>query len=251
MGDTHTTDGDESGRPTTATGDESGRPGAEGRTPPPGSHGARAALYGAVGAVLAGPDAETLADLRAGEVRASLREAGERLGLAAETAAFCEAVATADGQGAMRAYDEVFGLPTDDGTYPVVPYEAHYTTGEEGGEAQRRIATVVGLMEAFDVEPAATFHERQDHAAGELELAAVVAAKRAVAREADASAGATEHLRDAEATLLDRHLADFVPAFAHDVRTATDDPLLLATADLAGELVRRDAAGSLEVRDDA
>ena len=214
-------------------------------------HSARAALYSALGTALCYPTAERLADLEDEAVQESLREAGERLDLGTETAAFCEAVTTTDLATATRAHDDLFGLPDAEGAYPVVPYEANYTTSGEGGEAQRRIATVVGLMEAFDVQPAETFHERQDHVAAELELAAIVAAKRAVAAEADASADAVEHLRGAERTLLDEHLSDFVPALAHDVRAATDDPLLEATVALGAALVRRDAAEAREVNDDA
>lgn len=214
-------------------------------------HSARGALYGALGASLCYPTEERLADLEDEAVQESLREAGDRLDLGTETAAFCEAVATTDLETARRRHDELFGLPDAEGTYPVVPYEANYTTSGEGGEAQRRIATVVGLMEAFDVQPAETFHERQDHVAAELELAAIVAAKRAVAVAADASGDAVQHLRGAERTLLDEHLSDFVPALAHDVRAATDDPLLEATVALAAALVRRDAAESQGVSDDA
>ncbi|WP_436910151.1 TorD/DmsD family molecular chaperone [Halosimplex marinum] len=209
-------------------------------------HSARATLYAAVGGAFCYPDVETRATLTAHDAREGVLQAAERLGLHDEAEAFLDAVADAAVSDLEAAYNDLFGLP-DGGEYPVVPYEAHYTTGSDVGESQRRIAAVVGLMETFGVEPADDFAERQDHVAAELELMQVVAAQRAAAvHEGDEEAAA--RLADAERTVVDTHLAEFVPALAHDVDAAVgDDPsdgerAYRAAARLAAELVKRDHA---------
>ncbi|WP_123533304.1 TorD/DmsD family molecular chaperone [Halosimplex salinum] len=208
----------------------------------------RATLYGAVGGAFCYPDEAMRATLTDDDARDGVLQAAERLGLRAEAERFLDAVADASVSDLESAYNALFGLP-DGGEYPVVPYEAHYTTGSDVGESQRRIATVVGLMETFGVEPGESFAERQDHVAAELELMQVITAQRAVAiHEGDGTAA--ERLADAEATVLDEHLVEFVPAFAHDVeRTVGDDDgpgrrAYRASATLAADLVRRDHADS-------
>ncbi|WP_135853600.1 molecular chaperone TorD family protein [Halorussus salinus] len=242
-------------------------------------HSARAALYSAAAGVFCYPDEELVAELTHDETAAGLREAGRKLDLESEVEGLLDALDGTTRDDLEPAYNELFGMPGDDGTYPVVPYEAEYTVGEEVGRQQRRIATVVGLLEAFGVEPADQFDERQDHVVVELELVQVLAARRAVAREQDEEDTAA-NLERAEAMVLDEHLGDFVPAFAHEVRESTPDPdgdaesasdpdedasasdsaaaVYRAAADLAAAVVTRDVAthpepdvdfdGSSEVR---
>ncbi|MFC7139056.1 molecular chaperone [Halosimplex aquaticum] len=209
-------------------------------------HATRATIYGAVGGAFCYPDTEMRATLTAHDARDGVLQAAERLGLRDEAERFLDAFADASVSGLESAYNGLFGLP-EGGEYPVVPYEAHYTTGSDVGESQRRIAAVVGLMETFGVEPGAEFAERQDHVAAELELMQVIAAQRAVAiHEGDDAAA--DRLAAAEATVLDKHLRGFVPALAHDVERTVDDDgpaswrAYRAAATLAAELVRRDDA---------
>ena len=208
-------------------------------TPPETRHAARAALYGAAATAFCYPDADSLAPLRDAESRAGIEQAAGHLSLAEQATALLDAAADADPDRLEPAYNDLFGLPGEEGTYPVTPYEAHYTTRDELSIEQRRIATVVGLMEAFGVEPSEEFAERQDHLSAELELAQVMAGQRAVAIE-DGEEGAAQRVADAEATLLADHLVEFVPAFAHDVRQATDSPFYLAATEFVEDLVTRD-----------
>jgi TorA maturation chaperone TorD len=203
-------------------------------------HAARATLYGLLGGAFVYPEAEVLADLTAEEARAGVEQAAERLGFGAEAAELLDALDATDAESLAAAYNELFGLP-DGGEYPVVPYEGHYTTGSEVSEEQRRIATVVGLMEQFGVTPSDDFAERQDHVAAELELMQVVAAQRSVAAH-EGKDEAADNLGGAEATILDEHLVGFVPAFAHELRRATDNDVYLAAATLAERLVSEDHA---------
>lgn len=200
------------------------------------NHAARAALYSLLGGVFAYPDEKLLADLTADDARNGVEQAAERLGFGTETRAVLDALEGTAVDEQAAAYNKLFGLP-EEGQYPVVPYEAHYTTGSEVSEEQRRIATVVGLMETFGVEP--SFDERQDHVAAELELMQVVAAQHATALYQGDSDAATRLAR-AETTLLDTHLVGFVPAFARDLHAATSNDVYQAAADLAAELVRTD-----------
>jgi len=87
---------------------------------------------------------------------------------------------------------------------------------------QRRVATVSGLLDAFGLDRAEAFDERHDHVALECELLQVLAARRAVAVDADLD-DETESLERAEATMLAEHLGTFFPAFAAEVRASLDD----------------------------
>lgn len=209
-------------------------------------HASRTTLYGAVGGAFCYPDEELRTTLTDDDARDGVLQAAERLGLSNEAEAFLDGVADASVSDLEAAYNAMFGLP-DGGEYPVIPYEAHYTTDSDVGESQRRIATVVGLMETFGVVPGEEFAERHDHVAAELELMQVVSAQHAVAiHEGDATAA--DRLDDAEATILDHHLVEFVPAFAHDVAQTVEGDRTAgwrayrAAANLAAELVRRDHA---------
>ncbi|QZP39660.1 TorD/DmsD family molecular chaperone [Halobaculum magnesiiphilum] len=214
-------------------------------------HGSRAALYAVLAGVFCYPEEETVAELTDPEANESMCEAADRLGCgdagddlaAALTAADLDAETFADG------YDALFGLPGDDGEYPVVPYEADYTVRDDLSAKQRRIATVSGLLDAFDLERADDYHERRDHVAIELELMQVLAARRAVA-EADPDGDDARTLELAEATVLSEHLADFLPGLAHDLGAAVEGEAVpepaaevyVAAADLATELIERDRA---------
>lgn len=209
----------------------------------PGYHAARAALYCAAAAAFTYPDERTVADLTAPDARAGIERAADTVGVP-EATALVDAVAATSLSDLRSAYDALFGIPGGNGdeggdTYHVIPYEAHYTTRDEISSEQRRIATVVGLMRTFGVEPDDGFAERQDHVAAELELAQVLAGQRAVALE-DGDDAAAARIERAEATLLDEHLAEFVPALADDLRGATDEPAYAAAADLVEALVMAD-----------
>ncbi|MFB6129168.1 MAG: molecular chaperone [Halorhabdus sp.] len=208
---------------------------------PAAEHTARASLYAACAATFQFPDEDVVADLTDEGAVAGLRAAADRLGFTEEVTTLLEAVKSADREDLEGEYQRLFGIPGDDGTYPVVPYEATYTAGEEIGKQQRRIATVVGLMETFGLEPSDSFSERQDHVAAELELLQVVAAQRAVAVEEEAD-DVRERLRAAETTLLAAHLGDFVPSLAERIRAETDSDVYRAAADLAEALVTWDLA---------
>lgn len=202
-------------------------------------HGARAALYSALAGVFPYPDEAMVADLNATETREGVLEAGEKLGFDEETTAFCDVLASVEVESLQSAHMALFGLPTDDGQYRVVPYEANYTVRDDVSQQQRRIAKVVGAVEALGFEISEEFDERQDHVTVELELMQVLAGWRAIAAQSsdledgDAVAGI-------EATLLDEHLVDFVPAFATAVCEATDHELYSSAANLAEALVTWD-----------
>lgn len=208
-------------------------------TPDSEYHAARATLYCAAAAALTYPSEETVDELLDPAAREGIERAAETVGVAEEATALLEALESTPLEDLQVAYNELFGLPSDDGTYAVIPYEAHYTTRDEISSEQRRIATVVGLMEEFGLEPSDDFAERQDHVAAELELAQVLAGQRAVALES-AEPVAAERVEKAEATVLADHLVEFVPALAHDLRRATDEDAYVAAADLVEELVTYD-----------
>jgi len=214
-------------------------------------HGSRAALYAAAAGAFCYPKPERLAELTAEDAIEGLREAATALGRAAAGDALADALSAPalDAEVLADGYDALFGLPGDEGEYPVVPYEANYTVRDDIGARQRRIATVSGLLEQFDLVRADSFHERRDHVAVELELLQVLAARRALAA-AEGDRERAERIALAEATVLDRHLADFLPELAHELgeaveRQAVPDPaadVYVAAADLATALVERDRA---------
>lgn len=209
-------------------------------------HAARASLYATLAATFSYPTESTVEDLTDPEATSGIRSAADRLGFDDEADALLDALASTSQPALESVYGELFGIP-EDGAYPVVPYEAAYTVGSETDQQQRRIATVVGLMEAFGVEPSADFAERQDHVAAELELAQVLAAQRAVALDGGDEEGA-EQIQQAEATFLDEHLRDFVPSFARRVREATNSETYCAAVDLAEALVTWDHSRHPEPR---
>lgn len=208
-------------------------------TTAPERHAARATLYATVAVPFMYPTAERIDPLRDAQAREGVRRGADRLGFSTGAEELLAAIGETDLDDLQHAYDACFGLPGDDGAYQVVPYEAHYTAGEDVSHQQRRIATVVGLMERFGLEPGAGFDERQDHVAAELELLQVVASQRAVARHREDAETAGDLAR-AEATILAEHLVGFVPALAHDLRAHTDHPVYASVADLAGSLVEWD-----------
>lgn len=187
-------------------------------------HAARAAVYAALAGTFCYPDDEAVAELAAADAAEGLREAVAALDDVdpGPVERFVDALDAADPAGLRRVYDDLFGVPDEDGGYPVAPYEAEYTVGDEVSHKQRRIATVSGLLDAFGLDRAEAFDERHDHVALECELLQVLAARRAVAVDADLDDEA-ESLERAEATVLAEHLGAFFPAFAAEVRAALDD----------------------------
>ncbi|ELZ15065.1 hypothetical protein C478_05949 [Natrinema thermotolerans DSM 11552] len=208
-------------------------------TPDSEYHAARATLYCGAAAAFTYPSEETISELLDPAAREGIERAAETVGVTEEATTLLEALEETGLEDLQVAYNNLFGLPSDDGTYAVIPYEAHYTTRDEISSEQRRIATVVGLLEEFGLEPSDDFAERQDHVAAELELAQVLAGQRAVALESDEPVAA-ERVAKAEATVLADHLVEFVPALAHDLRQATDEDAYVAAADLVEELVTYD-----------
>jgi TorA-specific chaperone len=198
-------------------------------------HGSRAALYSAAATAFVYPDEAVFDDLTDSEVVASLRLAADVLDLDDALHGLLEAIEAANPDDLRTTFTSLFAVP-EDGAYPVIPYEANYTAPDEVAMQQHRIAEVAGLLGSVDLERSDRFDDRQDHVAVELELMQVLAAMRAVAIEEDA-AEREERIAKMEATVLSDHLADFVPALAHDLRQATDNPVYLAAADLAEELV--------------
>jgi len=213
-------------------------------------HGARAALYAVVAGAFCYPEPDRFAELTAQDAVESTCEAAERLDCgdaAADLAAALRAPGL-DAETLADGYNALFGLPGEEGEYPVVPYEATYTVRDDLSAKQRRIATVSGLLDSLDLDRADGFHDRHDHVAVELELMQVLAARRAVA-EADPEADDDARtLELAEATVLETHLADFLPGLAHDLAAAVEDEdvpraaadVYVAAADLATELIERD-----------
>lgn len=194
-------------------------------TPDVHRHAARAALYAGVAGAFQYPDEQAVAELTAPELHEGLREAVAAVGLvdADDVERLVAALDAVDPDRLPAAYDRLFGLP-DEGTYPVVPYEAHYTVADDVSDRQRRIATVSGLLDAFGLDLAEEFAERHDHVAVELELAQVLAGRRAVVRDTeDLDDDRDDDLARAEATLLSEHLDGFVPAFAHELRETVGD----------------------------
>ena len=198
-------------------------------------HGARAALYSAAATAFVYPDESVLEDLTDPEVVSSLRSAAEALDLADAVNGLLEAIDAADPDDLRTTFTKLFAVP-EGGAYPVIPYEANYTTPDEVAMQQHRIAEVAGLLGSLDLERSDRFDDRQDHVAVELELMQILAAMRAIAVEEDATERG-ERLAKMEATVLTDHLSDFVPALAHDMRETTDHPVYLAAADLAEQLV--------------
>lgn len=198
-------------------------------------HGARAALYSAVATAFVYPDESVFDDLTDAEVVSSLQTAAQALGLDDAMNDLLVAVEAADPDDLRTTFTSLFAVP-EEGAYPVIPYEANYTAPDEVAMQQHRVADVAGLLGSIDLERSDRFDDRQDHVAVELELMQVLAAMRAVAVEEDATDRA-ERIAKMEATVLSDHLSDFVPAFAHDLREATDHPVYLAAADLAEQLV--------------
>lgn len=215
-------------------------------------HGGRAALYAVVAGAFCYPETDRFTELTAPETIEGLREAADRLGCgdaAADLAAALEA-SELNAETLADGYNALFGLPGDDGEYPVVPYEATYTARDDLSAKQRRIATVSGLLDALELERGDGFHDRHDHVAVELEVMQVLAARRAVAEADTDTDDDARSLELAEATVLETHLADFLPGLAHDLGASVDREdvpeaaadVYVAAADLASELVERDRA---------
>ena len=214
-------------------------------------HGARAALYAALAGAFEYPDESVLADLTADETVEGIRTAAGTLGLDEAAADLLAALDDATVPALRRAYDDLFGVPGEDGTYRVVPYEAAYTVRDDVGQRQRRIATVSGLLDAFGLQRHEGFAERWDHVAVELELMQVLAGQHvlALAEGDDARVDAVER---AQATVVHGHLVEFVPALSSDLHAATDGDgpgpaVYRHAAALAAALVADDAAAFPEV----
>lgn len=220
---------------------------APGSPPADERHGARAAVYSALAGMFVYPDEANLAELTAPETLEGLAAAGETLTVDTEIEAVREALAAATPERLQATHTELFGLPSDDGEYAVVPYEANYTVRDDTGQRQRRIAKVAGAVDALGFDFDDGFDERHDHIAVELELLQVIAAWRAVAARTD-DLDEDDALERIEATLLDDHLVDFVPSLATAIRESTEHELYRAAADLAEALVTADYERHADVR---
>lgn len=214
-------------------------------------HARRAALYSYVATALRFPDESTIDDLTDETVQVSIRDAGRELDLSDEVDALLTALEGLDRETLEPAYNDLFGLPGEDGTYAVVPYEAEYATEGDVGETQRRIATLVGLLERFGLEVSEGFDERPDHVAIVLELMQLLSVQRATALT-NGNDDAANRVARAGATVLDEHLLDFVPSLAHAVDEVCADSNRTGVAayasalDLAAALVEADVANHPE-----
>jgi TorA maturation chaperone TorD len=203
-------------------------------------HSARGALYGTLATMFVYPTTDALAELTAPEATEGIRTAAETLGYDDETGRLLDGIESTDVETLQGSYNDLFGIPdSDNGGYEVVPYEAEYTVGDEVSLKQRRIATVSGLLDAFDLQLSDTFAERHDHVALELELMQIISVQRSCSLAADEYEH-TADLERIEATLLDHHLSTFVPAMVHDLREATEQTVYLAAGALAETLVTDD-----------
>jgi TorA maturation chaperone TorD len=215
-------------------------------------HGARAALYGALAGTFTYPEESTVDELTHPETREAVERSARRLGYDEEATGYLDALASVSCEEFRAAHDCLFGIP-EEGSYPVVPYEAHYTVGDDVGQKQRRIAVVSGLLEAFDLTRHREFADRRDHVAVELEAMQVLTARRVAAIE-DGDDEAKDRVRSAEATLVAEHLVDFVPSLAHEIEAAIErvdrndgrfrrgGVVYRNAATLASRLVNEDAA---------
>ncbi len=101
------------------------------------------------------------------------------------------------------------------------------------------MSDVAGIMKAFGLKLDSSAHERIDHIACELELAAFLARKEAHAVEIG-DAAMLEQTRKAMRLLLKDHLGRFVPSFAVRLRHADPQGFYGALAELCRELVESD-----------
>lgn len=202
-------------------------------------HLARATVYTFTATAFTPPDEGAVEVLSDQEAQEGALVAAGRIEMADHVGDVLDAFNEADPDELARAYDDLFHVPDEDGSYPVVPYEAHYTVGDDVGKEQRRIALVLDVAREIGMEPNDDFTERQDHVVTELELMQILSAQRAHAMH-DGDEEALYRIHDVEGALLDEHLVGFAPALAEDVQEATDHPFYEAAAELMAEHVRRD-----------
>ncbi|MBI2913522.1 MAG: molecular chaperone TorD family protein [Chloroflexi bacterium] len=172
---------------------------------------ARAQAYGLLARAFGRPDAELESEVTSGRFGKALAEALAVLGAGA--VAGLDAPPGDDDLGAD--FTRLFN-PSLEANCP--PYETEYTGAHVFMRAQQ-LADVAGFYRAFGVKIAATFHERPDHVAAELEFMQVLALKeaRALARGERANAGIC---RRAQARFIKEHLGRWLAPYADRLAAA-------------------------------
>jgi DMSO reductase family type II enzyme chaperone len=120
---------------------------------------------------------------------------------------------------------------------PVSPYETSYMMGDKGA----RLGQITAFYSAFGVRSGGGEREAPDHVGAELEFAALLSLKEALAMEQ----GLTEQLeivRHARRILVEEHLGAWIPSFAERVLSHCEHPFYAAVATAAARFVTADLA---------
>ena len=195
---------------------------------------ARAQAYGLLARAFGRPNAEFESEVAEGGFGGALTEALAALGHP-ELAA---AVAGAGGEGPLAAEFARLFNPSVHANCP--PYGTEYTAAHVFMRAQQ-LADVAGFYRAFGLRVAASFRERPDHIATELEFMQVLALKeaQALARRERAHAGIC---RRAQARFLDEQLGRWLAPYATKLAAQDGEGFYARAAGLARDLVAKDAA---------
>ncbi|MCI0568554.1 MAG: molecular chaperone TorD family protein [Acidobacteria bacterium] len=201
----------------------------------------RSLLYQAVSLGFLPPTELTIERLGRESSAAALAEAAAYLddqdgtALAPRTRTLAAPVDALDSQALTTSSMNLFGHTARG---PVPPYETEYGE-DEIFQKPHQMSDVAGIMGAFGLKLDPSAHERIDHIACELELAAFLARKEAHAVEIG-DAAMLEQTRKAMRLLLRDHLGRFVPSFAGRLRHADPQGFYGALAELCRELVEAD-----------
>jgi putative dimethyl sulfoxide reductase chaperone len=201
----------------------------------------RSLLYQAVSLGFLPPTQQTIERLGRESSAAALAEAAAYLddryktSLAPRTRALAKPAEARDRRALVVSAMNLFGH-TPKG--PVPPYETEYGE-DEIFQKPHQMSDVAGIMSAFGLKLDSSAHERIDHIACELELAAFLARKEAHAVEIGDDS-MLEQTRKAMRLLLKDHLGRFVPSFAGRLRHQDPVGFYGALAELCRELVESD-----------
>lgn len=184
---------------------------------------ARAAAYGLIAHGLQFPDQDTVATLADpkrwedwpdalqdsdGRIRESLQAVRDSVSRFTDDS-------DADPQNMQHQYDDLFGHAVR-GDCPA--YEMEYGRNEIIRQASD-LADLAGFYRAFGMEIAADATGRPDHITAECEFMSALCLKEAYAQAQGDDDNATVCV-DAQRTFLRDHLARWLPAFAHRIRSA-------------------------------
>ncbi|MDP6355160.1 MAG: molecular chaperone TorD family protein [Planctomycetota bacterium] len=123
---------------------------------------------------------------------------------------------------------------------PCPPYEAEYGSQVLDFRQCIELGDIAGFFRAFGLKISGEFHDRPDHIVPELEFMALVTFKEAFALENGHPDEHAEACREAQQRFLDEHLAQWVPAFAVRLETATPSSLLQAAASMLREFINQE-----------